>query len=232
MLKTRRNLPKNYAMKSTNTDNSIISQKSAEILIDIGSVIFRPNQPFRFDSGILSPVYVDNRLLISAPTEREKIIKYLVSEVKKIGMPDVIAGCATAGIPHAALIAQKLNLPMIYVRSKPKEHGRGNQVEGLLRRGQRVVVIEDTVSTGGSSRSVIEAIWKQGAKVIYLLAIYTHGLGEAEKNFKESKVKFYYLCDLQTVAKVAAAKGFLKPEQVDVILDWSRDPKNWGRRIS
>lgn len=225
MLKTRRNLPKNYAMRSTNTD------KAAKILIDIGSVIFRPNQPFRFDSGILSPVYVDNRLLISVPREREKIIRYLVGEIKKIGMPEVIAGCATAGIPHAAFIAQKLNLPMIYVRSKPKDHGRGNQVEGLLRRGQKVVVIEDTVSTGGSSRNVIEAIHAQGAKVIYILAIYTHGLDEAEKNFKESKVKFYYLCDLQTVAKVAVEKGFLKPEQVDVILGWSHDPKNWGRRM-
>src|SRR3989344_2739122 len=118
-------------MKSTNTDKA--RKDVAEILLDVGSVIFRPRQPFRFDSGILSPVYVDNRLLISMPRERELIIKYLVDKIRKIGVPDVVAGVATAGITHAAWIAQKLNLPMVYVRAKPKDHGRQNQVEGQVK---------------------------------------------------------------------------------------------------
>src|SRR3972149_1585610 len=119
-------------MKSTNTENKI-PQKVAGILLDIGAVLFSRNKPFKFDSGILSPVYTDNRLIISHPKSRDQIVNYLIAEVKKVGIPDVVAGTATAGIPHAAFIAQKLKIPMVYVRAKPKEHGRGNQVEGNLK---------------------------------------------------------------------------------------------------
>src|SRR3990172_9073304 len=115
-------------MKSTNT-----ADKVASILYDIGAVIFRPQQPFKYDSGIISPVYTDNRLIISYPVQREEIIELLIGKIKEIGIPDVIAGTATAGIPHAAFIAQKLNIPMVYVRPKPKEYGKTNQVEGSLR---------------------------------------------------------------------------------------------------
>src|SRR3989344_1858851 len=134
-------------MKSINTDKN--SQKTAKILVETGAVTFRPRQPFRFDSGILSPVYVDNRLLISGPHERKKIIKFFIQKIKELGIPDVVAGTATAGIPHAAWIAQILDIPMVYVRSKAKDHGKGNMVEGTLKRGQNVMVIEDTVSTAG-----------------------------------------------------------------------------------
>ena len=209
----------------------IVAQKVAEILLDVGSVIFRPGQPFRFDSGILSPVYVDNRLLISIPRERVLIIKYLVDKIKKIGVPDVVAGVATAGITHAAWIAQKLNLPMVYVRAKPKDHGRQNQVEGRVKRGQKVLVVEDMVSTAGSSVEVIRALRKLGAKVDNEIAIYSHQMKEADENFKKMKVKFHCLTDLQIVTQVAKDRGFLSRKQIDTVLEWAKDTKNWGKKM-
>lgn len=229
MIKIPELLPKSYVMKSTNTAK--IAEKVARILVDVGCVIFRPRQPFKFDSGILSPVYVDNRLLISSPTQRKKIIKYFIAAIKKIGKFDVIAGTAVAGIPHAAWIAQNLNLPMVYVRAQPKDHGRQNQVEGSIRRGQKVLVVEDMVSTASSSARVIEALRKLGAKVTDVVAIYTHNLKAAGTNFQKMNVKFHNLTDLENVIKVAVVGGFLKQDQVTVILDWARDPKGWGKKM-
>src|SRR4030043_594783 len=216
-------------MKSTNIDK--VSQKVAKILIDVGCGIFRPQQPFRFDSGILSPVYVDNRLLISVPQEREIIIKYLVDKVKKIGIPDVVAGVATAGITHAAWIAQKLHIPMVYVRAQRKDHGRKNQVEGKIKRGQKVIVVEDMISTAGSSVRVSEALKKLGAQVTNEVAIYTHNLKVADQNFQKCKIKFYPLTNLKEVVNIAVSQGFLKPTQIKIILDWAKDPKNWGKKM-
>lgn len=221
--------PKRYAMKSTSTAN--IAKKVARILVDVGCVIFRPRQPFKFESGILSPVYVDNRLLISSPTQRKKIIKYFIAAIKKIGKFDVIAGTAMAGIPHAAWIAQNLNLPMVYVRAQPKDHGRKNQVEGSIRRGQKVLVVEDMVSTAGSSKRVVEAVRKLGAKVTDEVAIYTHNLKEADKNFKKIKIKFHVLTDLNNVSQEAAKRGFLKKGQISIIKNWAKDPKGWGKKM-
>ncbi|EKD64802.1 MAG: orotate phosphoribosyltransferase [uncultured bacterium] len=216
-------------MKSTNTDN--ISKKVAKILIDVGCVIFRPRQPFKFDSGILSPVYVDNRLLISRPKERKIIIKYLVDQVRKIGIPDVVAGVATAGITHAAWIAQKLDIPMVYVRAEPKSHGRKNQVEGNIKRGQKVIIVEDMISTAGSSIRVLEVLKKLGAQVTDEVAIYTHNMKAADRNFQKSKIKFHALTNLDEVIKVAVSKGFLKSDQVQIIKGWTEDPQNWGKKM-
>ncbi len=214
-------------MKSTATD----SQKTASILLDIGSVLFSRRQPFKFDSGILSPVYVDNRLLISYPKEREVILGLLIKRIKEIGIPDVVAGVATAGIPHAAFIAQKLNIPMVFVRAKPKDHGRGNQVEGIIKKGQKVLVVEDLISTGGSSARVVEALRNIGAEVTEVLAIYSHNLKEAQENFKKAKVKFSFLTSTQEVAKVAKEKGLLLDGQIETIIEWTKDPKNWGKKM-
>lgn len=213
-------------MKSTDTATEV-----ATILYEIGAIIFRPKQPFKYDSGILSPVYTDNRLIISYPKKRDKIVQFLIQKLKEVGIPDVIAGTSTAGIPHAAFIAQKLNLPMVYVRSQPKNHGKGNQVEGLVKRGQKVVVIEDLISTAGSSTRVVEALRKMGAKVEDIICIFTYNLKESEENLKRSKVKLHPLTNLETSAKVAVSKKFLKPDQVSVVLDWAKDPKNWGRKM-
>lgn len=216
-------------MKSTNSDKT--KREVAEILFDVGCVIFRPRQPFKYNTGIISPVYTDNRLIISKPKERDKIVNLMLSKIKQIGIPDVLAGTATAGIPHAAFLAQKLKLPMVYVKGQAKEYGKQNQVEGTLKRGQKVIVIEDLVSTGGSSMRVIDAVRKLGAKVSDVIAIFTYQLKEAENNFKAGKVTVYPLTDLQTACEVAVKKGFLKPDQVKVILDWSRDPKGWGKKM-
>jgi orotate phosphoribosyltransferase len=215
-------------MKSTKADNS--AQKIASILFEKGAIAFRLRQPFRFASGILSPIYVDNRYLISLPKERKLVINTLVEKIKKTGKFDVIAGTATAGIPHAAWVSEKLNLPMVYVRSKPKEHGKGNQVEGILRRGQKVLVIEDLVSTGGSSIEVVKALRKLGAKADHVFAIYSHNLPESAKNFKSAKVNLHYLASLSDVADIARKKGFLQPGDIPKILDWAKDPKNWGKK--
>ncbi len=217
-------------MKSTNTENKTADQV-ASILYDIGSVILRLRQPFRYDSGILSPVYTDNRLIISHPKERTKIVDLLIAKIKEIGIPDVVAGTATAGIPHAAFIAQKLNIPMVYVRAEPKGHGKGNQIEGKITRGQKVLIIEDLVSTGGSSIRVAQALRKVGAEVTDELAIFTYGLAEAENNFKRNKIKLHTLTNLEHSASVAAKKGYLKKEHVKMILDWSKDPRGWGKKM-
>lgn len=214
-------------MKSTATD----SQKTASILLDIGAVLFSRRYPFKFDSGILSPVYVDNRLLISYPKERNEIIDLLLKKIKQIGTPDVIAGVATAGIPHAAFLAQKLNIPMAFVRSKPKDHGRGNQVEGIIKKGQKAIVIEDLVSTGGSSARVIDVLRELGADVTDVLAIYSHNLKESAENFKKAKIKFSFLTNTEEVAKVAKEKGLLLEGQIETIIKWTKDPKNWGRKM-
>ena len=213
-------------MKSTSTDSS---RQIAEILFDIGAVTFSRRVPFKFDSGILSPVYTDNRLIISYPKLREKIVDAFIQKIKEIGIPDVVAGTATAGIPHAAFIAQKLKIPMVYVRSKPKEHGQGNQVEGRVKRGQAAVVIEDLISTAGSSIGAVEALRKLGLKVSDVVAIFTYDLKEADANLKKAKVKLHTLTNLETAARVAFEKGFLKEEQIATILEWAKNPRDWGK---
>lgn len=213
-------------MKSTNTDK--VAKLVASILFDIGSVIFRPRQPFKYASGILSPVYVDNRLILSYPQARKTIINLLVQKIRAIGIPDVIAGTATAGIPYAALIAADLKLPMVYVRKSVKGHGRDNLVEGLLQRGQQVVVVDDLVTTAGSSINVVKAIRKLGGKVSDEVAIFTYGLKEAGDNLKKHNLKLHPLTDLGHSTTVALEKGFLNKEQTGLILSWAQDPQNWG----
>ena len=216
-------------MKLTNSDKT--SEKVAEILFDIGAVIFRPHQPFRYNTGIISPVYIDNRLLISRPRERKKVIDLFLKKIREIGIPNVIAGTATAGIPHAAFLAQKLNLPMIYVKPQPKEYGKENQVEGALKRGQKVIVIEDLVSTGRSSIRVVDTVRKLGGKVSDVIAIYTYGLDEARKNFENDKLRLHVLTDLSYSCDVALKRGFFNQEQIDIIRQWAKNPQNWAKKI-
>ncbi|OGD98017.1 orotate phosphoribosyltransferase [Candidatus Curtissbacteria bacterium RIFCSPLOWO2_01_FULL_38_11b] len=217
-------------MKSTNTDNKIANQVS-NILIDLGCIILRPNRPFKYNTGIISPVYTDNRVILSSVSNRKKIADLLIQKVKQIGIPDVIAGTATAGIAYAAFIAQRLNLPMIYVRPTPKVYGKENQVEGKLKRGQTVIVIDDLISTGRSSLEVVRAIRKSGGIVQDILAITTYGLKIASNNFEKNKIKITTLTDLNRSCLIAVKKGFLKPDQVNTIKNWAKDPKNWGKKM-
>ncbi len=214
-------------MKSTSTDK--IAYQVSEILINLGCIVLRPQQPFKFNTGIMSPVYTDNRLILSKPPEREKIIDLLIKKVQQTGIPDIVAGTATAGIPHAAFIALKLNLPMIYVRVQPKEYGRENRVEGSLRKGQKVVVIDDLISTGRSSLEAVRAIRDVGGRVSDVVAITTYGLKEADRNFTKNKVRLHTLTDLNHTCEIAVKKGFLKQDQSKLVLDWASDPKNWGQ---
>lgn len=216
-------------MKSINT---VQAERIASILLDVGAILFSRGRPFRFDSGILSPVYVDNRLLISYPKERKIIVDALVSVIKKyIGKIDVVAGVVTAGIPHAAWIADKINIPMVYVRAQPKDHGRKNQVEGLIRRGQKVLVVEDLISTANSSVRAINAIRKLGGKVTNEVAIFTYNFEIAQRNLNDAKVGLHYLVDFDTVTSTAQKKGYLKKEQVSAVLNWAKDPKNWAKKM-
>ena len=217
-------------MKSTDTENKIALQVS-NILVDLGCIILRPHQPFKFNTGLISPVYTDNRLILSSPSDREKIVDLLIEKVKQIGIPDVIAGTSTAGIPHAAFIAQKMDLPMVYVRLKPKEYGKTNQVEGSLRKGQIVIVIDDLISTGRSSLEVVNAIRKSGGKVTDIIAITTYGLKTADQNFAKNKIKIHTLTDLGHSCEVALEKGFLDAQKTKIIKDWANDPRNWAKKI-
>ncbi len=214
-------------MKSTNTD----SLKVAKILFSIGSVIFRTRQPFRYSSGILSPIYTDNRLIISHPKEREIIVDLLIKEIKKIGMPDVIAATATAGIPHAAFIAQKLNLPMIYVKGQAKKYGKKNAIEGTIKKGQKAIVIDDLISTGGSSLRVVDTIRKVGGKVTDVIAIFTYGFEKSREDFEKSKVSVHTLTDIDASVEAATRDGYLKKDQVEAIQSWAKDPDGWGKKM-
>src|SRR5699024_2330625 len=165
----------------------------AEDLLEIKAVQIRPKKEdyFTWTSGIKSPIYCDNRLTMSFPKVRKKIVEAFIKNINELQLkPDVIAGCATAGIPHAAWIADALDLPMIYVRSKPKGHGKGNQIEGQIKEGQKVVVIEDLISTGGSSIEAAQVLQQEGADVLSVLAIFTYGLPKAKQNFEDVGIPF------------------------------------------
>src|SRR3990170_7608022 len=216
-------------MKLTSTGKT--AQKVATLLFESGAITFRTSRPFKFTSGILSPVYSDNRLLISDVKKREEITDFFIERIKKLKKFDVIAAVATAGIPHASLVAQKLKLPLVYVRTSKKGHGLENQVEGRIKRGQTVVVIEDLVSTGQSSTSAVKALRRLGAKTDDLLAIFTYNLAVSKENFEKNKINFKVLCNLETAAEVAKENCYLKKEQVKTILDWAKDPKNWAKKM-
>lgn len=211
--------------------NTKVAEKVAKILLDIKAVKLNPTSPFTYASGILSPIYTDCRMLISFPHERKQVIEYLVNEIKHLPITvDVVAGTATAGIPHAAWVADALNLPMIYVRSKPKDHGTGSLVEGVLKKNQEAIVIEDLISTGGSSAKTVQAIRADGGKASHIFAVTTYGMKKADEEFKKNGITLTTLTNFQTVVNVAAKEGYIKSQEQQLILDWAADPTNWGKK--
>ena len=206
-------------------------EKVAKILLNINAITLNPKKPYRYSSGILSPVYTDCRLLMSYPKERKFIVNLYAEEINKIGGFDVIAGTATAGIPHAAWIAHKLNLPMIYVRGKTKDHGKGIQIEGKLNKKQNAAVIEDLISTGESSTETVRAIRKQGAYCSYIFSIITYGIAKSFKNFDSIGVRLISLTDFPAIIKVAEKLGYIKSKDKEMILDWSKNPLLWGKTM-
>ena len=218
-------------MKSISTDNmSKTKEKVAELLLSINAVTLNLKKPYRYSSGILSPVYTDCRLLMSHPRQRDIIRDFYIEALNQAGSFDVIAGTATAGIPHAAWIADKLKLPMIYVRGKSKDHGKGNQIEGLLKKNQKVAVIEDLISTGESSTETVRAVRKEGAYSFYIFSIITYGMKKALANFKSNKIKLISLTDFPTVVRIAEKIGYIKPKDKKTILQWAEDPSSWGKK--
>lgn len=203
-------------------------EEVAEILLDVGAVDLSPKNPFTFTSGIKSPIYCDNRLLMSHVDERRKIIDAFEELLKEEGVAfDVIAGTATAGIPHASWLSELENAPMIYVRDSKKEHGKKNKIEGVLKENQKVLVVEDLMSTGGSSAGAVEAVRSAGGIVNYCAAIFTYGLEKSKKKFDELDCNLITLTDFETLIRVAEKRGDITGEEKKELKKWQADPDNW-----
>jgi len=205
----------------------------AERLLEIEAVALQPNNPFTWASGLRSPIYCDNRLTLSFPSVRKEIatgLKALIEE--NFAGVEVVAGTATAGIPHAAWVSDLLDLPMCYVRSKPKGHGKGNQIEGRVSEGQKVVVVEDLISTGGSVITAVEALREAGCEVLGVVSIFTYQLAKGEEMLAEAGVKAVSLTDFSTLAEVAAAKGYIEATDAETLASWRVDPAEWGKQFA
>ncbi|NEU29433.1 orotate phosphoribosyltransferase [bacterium LRH843] len=202
-----------------------MKEQIAEHLLTIGAVHLQPNDPFTWTSGIKSPIYCDNRLTLSYPNVRRDIIKGFVEQIKEhISEVDVIAGTATAGIPHAALLSEALDLPMVYVRGSAKGHGKQNQIEGRIEKGQKIVLVEDLISTGGSVIQAAEALRAEGAEVVAVVAIFTYEFKKAEDALKEANLPAYILTSYSTLLNVAQDKGTISSEEVERLAKWRKDP--------
>jgi orotate phosphoribosyltransferase len=202
-----------------------MKQQLANHLLEIGAVHLKPNDPFTWTSGIKSPIYCDNRLTLSFPLVRRKIAIGL-EELILTYYPevDVIAGTATAGIPHAAWVSDNLNLPMVYVRGKAKEHGKGNQIEGLIEAGKNVVIVEDLISTGGSVITTAEALKAVGANVLGVVAIFTYGLEKGTKQLSDAGLSYYTITDYLTLIEVAKEKQLINQEDLAKLKKWRDNP--------
>jgi len=209
-----------------------IEQKVAEFLLQIKAIKLQPNNPFTWASGWKSPIYCDNRITLSHPSIRTYIRQRLASLVQEeYGSVSVIAGVATAGIPQGVLVAQELGLPFIYVRSAPKGHGRGNLIEGEFSEGQRVVVVEDLISTGKSSLQAVEALREAGLEVAGLVAIFNYGFDAATENFKNAKCRFTTLSDYSALIDYAANHNFVSEDDLKLLRQWRENPSEWGDSI-
>jgi len=199
----------------------------AKDLLSIGAVFLRPDQPFTWASGIKSPVYCDNRLTLTSPNVRNDVEKGLAEIVKKeYPECEVLMGTSTAGIAHAAITGHLLDMPMGYVRSGSKDHGRGNQIEGKLEKGQKVVVIEDLISTGGSVIEVVEALREAGAEVLGVASIFTYGMQKGLDRMKAANVKNVSLTNFDTIVEIAAETGYIKDEDKARLIAFRNNPSD------
>ncbi|RRJ66622.1 orotate phosphoribosyltransferase [Paenibacillus oralis] len=206
-----------------------VAAQIAENLLEIGAVALRPHQPFTWTSGIKSPIYCDNRLTMSYPAIRDLIAESFAALIREVyPEAEVIAGTATAGIPHAAFTAQKLGLPMAYIRDKAKGHGKENQIEGLIKPGQKVVVIEDLISTGGSSLKAALAVREAGAEPLAVLAIFSYQLDKAVNAFAEAGIPLKTLSNYSALIDVAVRRGNIKAEDLELLQSWRQDPASFG----
>ncbi len=210
---------------------TVEAQRIAADLLEIGAVLLRPEAPFTWSSGLRAPLYCDNRLVMSHVPVRRRVTDGLEALVRaQDPEPEVVAGTATAGIPHAAWLAERLALPMVYVRSKAKGHGRENRIEGVLGEGQRVVVVEDLISTGGSSLAAVEAVREAGAQVTGAVAIFSYGLPEAAARFEASGVPLRTVTTLDVLLEAALRRGAIDEGAARLLRLWQRDPQAWSER--
>ena len=206
-----------------------MEKRIAKDLLSIKAVFFRPDEPFTWASGIKSPVYCDNRLTLTAPKVRTDVEEGL-AELIRTHYPEaeVLMGTSTAGIAHAAITAHILDMPMGYVRAGKKDHGRQNQIEGRLEKGQKVVVVEDLISTGGSVIEVVNVLREAGAEVLGIVSIHTYGMKKGIERMAEAEVKNVSLCDLDALVEVAAETGYIKAEDKDRIIQFRNNPSDEG----
>ncbi|MEH7274179.1 orotate phosphoribosyltransferase [Neobacillus vireti] len=204
----------------------------AEKLLSIHAVALKPNEPFTWTSGLRSPIYCDNRLTLSYPEVRREIAIGLEALIKEnYPEAEIIAGTATAGIPHAAWVSELLNLPMCYVRSKAKGHGKGNQIEGKVEKGQKVVVVEDLISTGGSVITAVQALREAGCEVLGVVSIFTYGLEKGKEAFIQEEIISESLTDFPTLVEVAIEKGYISQDDQESLLSWSKAPAEWSKQF-
>ena len=204
-----------------------IERLIAKDLLSIKAVFFRPDEPFTWASGIKSPVYCDNRLTLTSPKVRRDVETSLAETIKE-NYPDaeVLMGTSTAGIAHAAITAHIMDLPMGYVRSGNKDHGRGNRIEGKLEKGQKVVVVEDLISTGGSVIEVVEALREAGAEVLGIVSIFTYGMQKGLDRLKEANVKNISLTNFDAIAEIAAEENYIKTEDIKRLIAFRNNPSD------
>lgn len=204
-----------------------MQKKVAKALLSIGAVFFRPEEPFTWASGIKSPVYCDNRLILTAP-EHRNVVESAIAETVKNVYPEceVLMGTSTAGIAHAAIAAHILGMPMGYVRSGNKDHGRQNRIEGKLEKGQKVVVVEDLISTGGSVIDVVDALREAGAEVLGIVSIFTYGMQKGIDRLAAADVKNVSLTNFDVIAEVAAEEGYIKPEDIARLIKFRNNPSD------
>ncbi len=199
----------------------------AKALLEIKAVFFRPDEPFTWASGIKSPVYCDNRLILTAPEQRKIVEQAIADKVKEVYPEcEVLMGTSTAGIAHAAIAASILDMPMGYVRSGAKDHGRQNQIEGRLEKGQKVVVVEDLISTGGSVIEVVDVLREAGAEVLGIVSIFTYGMQKGLDRLAAANVKNVSLTNFDTIAEVASETGYIKPEDVARLIKFRNNPSD------
>lgn len=209
-----------------------IAKRTAEYLLQIKAIKLQPAKPFTWASGWRSPIYCDNRKTLSFPEVRTFIRDSFATRIRELyPAADMIAGVATGAIAHGALAADKLALPFIYVRSGVKEHGLGNQIEGYYEKGQKVVVIEDLISTGGSSLGAVRALREAGCEVLGMIAIFTYGFGKATDSFAAEGCRLDTLSNYGVLVEMAAATGYISDNDVETLKEWRTNPSEWGKDI-
>ena len=209
--------------------NKNTAAKTAETLLGINAIKLSPKQSFTWASGWKSPIYCDNRIVLSFPEKRAFLKTTMAQEISNLyGTPDVIAGVATGAIGIGALVADQLGLPFIYVRPEPKSHGRQNQIEGALKAGQNVVVVEDLISTGKSSLNAVRALKDAGANVLGMVAIFSYGFEVAANNFAEEQVTLHTLSDYDNLLELALKTNYISDEQLETLSRWNANPAEWN----